>query len=272
MIPSQIARWTCGADTLPKVVLAIFAHPDDAELTCFGTLALLKSLGYRILVAIVTDGLGASTGGIFSDRVEEAENASAIMGFELMRGSLPDGDLRYGGVLIAQIERWVVDYRPSIVITHDRDPAGVDHQDHSAVAHAVLNVAQRTPKVDLLLQAEPARGSRSFVPNVFVDVTEFAAKKLDAIACHKSQLNKPYLQPSFVNLRSNWWATSSGAVAVCDTEDPVHMEAFRLARASINGAASALGFLRNREQTERSRRPTAFHLEPNTPEEGATWR
>ena len=260
-----------GVDTLPQVVLAIFAHPDDAELTCFGTLALLKSVSYRILVAIVTDGLGASTGGIFSDRVEEAERASAIMGFELMCGSLPDGDLRCGGALIAQIERWIVDYKPSIVITHDRDPAGVDHQDHSAVAHAVLNVVQRTPTVDLLLQAEPSRGSRSFVPNVFVDVTEFAAKKLDAIACHKSQLNKPYMQPSFVNLRSNWWATSSGAVADCHAEDPVLMEAFRLARASIGGAASALGFLRNQDQTQQSRRPGAYYPEPNMPG-GATGR
>jgi LmbE family N-acetylglucosaminyl deacetylase len=235
-------------------VLAIFAHPDDAELTCFGTLALLKLLGYRILVAIMTDGLAASSSGPFSDRVQEAENASAIMGFELMRGSLPDGDLRYGSVLISQIENWVVEYNPSIVVTHDRDPAGVDHQDHSVVSHAVLNVVQRTPKVDLLLQAEPSRGSRSFVPNLFVDVTEFASKKLDAIACHKSQLKKQYLQPSYVNLRSSWWAASSGATAVSDAENFIHVEAFRIARASITGATSALGFIRNRDQTERSKR------------------
>jgi N-acetylglucosamine malate deacetylase 1 len=269
--PAAIARSTCGVGILSKVALAIFAHPDDAELTCFGTLALLKSLGYRILVAIVTDGLGASTGGVFGDRVEEAENASAIMRFELMRGALPDGDLRYGGVLIAQIERWVVEYRPSIVITHDRDPAGVDHQDHSVVSHAVLNVVQRTPKVDLLLQAEPSRGSRSFVPNVFVDVTEFASKKLAAIACHKSQLNKQYLHPSYVNLRSNWWAASSGALAVSDAENSIHIEAFRLARASIIGSASALGFMRLQDQTEQSRRPRAYSREPNMPDK-ATWR
>src|SRR5436853_247029 len=40
-------------------VLAVFAHPDDAELTCFGTLGLLKSRGYRVLVGIITDGLAA---------------------------------------------------------------------------------------------------------------------------------------------------------------------------------------------------------------------
>jgi N-acetylglucosamine malate deacetylase 1 len=241
-----------------KGVIAVFAHPDDAELTCFGTLALLKSLGYRTLVAIMTDGLAASTSGAFSDRVQEAENASAIMGFELMRGSLSDGDLRYGSALISQIERWVVDYNPSVVITHDRDPAGVDHQDHSVVSHAVLNVVQRTPKVDLLLQAEPSRGSRSFVPNLFVDVTEFASKKLDAIACHKSQAKKQYLQPSYVNLRSSWWATSSGATALNEAENFIHIEAFRVARASIIGATSALGFMGSHDQAERSRRSSAY--------------
>ena len=103
-----------------------FAHPDDAELTCFGTLGVLKSLGYRVLVGIVTDGLSAglpSSGG--SNRIEEAERASAIMGFELLRGYLPDGDLQYSSRLIMQIEEWLDQYEPAIVITHDYDPAGI---------------------------------------------------------------------------------------------------------------------------------------------------
>jgi hypothetical protein len=36
-----------------RTVLAVLAHPDDAELTCFGTLRLLKSQVYRVLIGII---------------------------------------------------------------------------------------------------------------------------------------------------------------------------------------------------------------------------
>jgi N-acetylglucosamine malate deacetylase 1 len=155
-----------------RTVLAVFAHPDDAELTCFGTLGVLKSRGYRVLVGIVTDGIAGLPYTAGGDRVREAERASAIMGFELLRAALPDGDLQYSSRLIMAIEHWVSEYKPAIVITHDYDPAGIDHQDHIAVARAVLNIIHRRPEIELLLQVEPSRGSRSFEPNVFVDVSQ----------------------------------------------------------------------------------------------------
>lgn len=223
-----------------KTVLAAFAHPDDAELTCFGTLGVLKSRGYRVLVGIVTDGLAGLARTGKSNRVEEAERASAIMGFELLRGALPDGDLQYSSRLIAQIEAWVNEFKPAIVITHDYDPTGIDHQDHIAVARAVLNVAHRKPEIELVLQVEPSRGSRSFEPNLFVDASECASEKLAAIACHKSQAHKDYLQPHYVNLRSSWWAAMSGRANSTSSND-AHVEAFRIARCSIFGS-SALAF------------------------------
>jgi LmbE family N-acetylglucosaminyl deacetylase len=221
-----------------RTVLAVFAHPDDAELTCFGTLGILQSRGYRVLVAIVTDGIVGLPYTAAIDRVQEAERASAIMRFELLRGALPDGDLQYSSRLIMQVEQWVSEHKPAIVVTHDYDPAGIDHQDHIAVARAVLNVAHRKPEIELLLQVEPSRGSRSFEPNVFVDASQFASVKLAAIACHKSQSHKGYLQPKYIELRSSWWAAVSG---MRDTGSDVHVEAFRIAKCSIFGS-SALAF------------------------------
>ena len=224
-----------------RTVLAVFAHPDDAELTCFGTLGILKSQGYRVLVGIVTDGIAGLPYTAAADRVQEAERASAVMGFELLRGALPDGDLQYSSCLIMQIEQWVRKYEPAIVVTHDYDPAGIDHQDHIAVARAMLNIAYRKPEIELLLQVEPSRGSRSFEPNVFVDVSQFASEKLAAIACHKSQSHKGYLQPGYIGLRSSWWAAVSGMSDSSDAGSDVHVEAFRIARSSIF-ASSALAF------------------------------
>ncbi len=39
-----------------KVVLALMAHPDDAEFMCAGTLALLKRRGWEILIGTMTPG------------------------------------------------------------------------------------------------------------------------------------------------------------------------------------------------------------------------
>jgi len=235
-----------------RTALAIFAHPDDAELTCFGTLGLLKSRGYRVLVGIVTDGLAGLDPTRRSDRVLEAEQASTVMGFELLRGALPDGDLQYSSQLIVQIEKWVREYLPAIVITHDYDPAGIDHQDHIAVARAVLNVANRKPEIELLLQVEPSRGSRSFEPNAFVEVGAFAEQKFAAIACHESQMHKDYLQPDYINLRSNWWAAVSGLSNRARRETEVHVEAFRLARSAIF-ASSALAFTQPPDSVQASK-------------------
>jgi LmbE family N-acetylglucosaminyl deacetylase len=235
---------TCSCDRFEfplKNVLAVFAHPDDAELTCFGTLGILKSHGYRVLVGIVTDGVAGSPVNSARVRFEEAKKASAIMGFDLLRGALPDGDLQYSSRLIMQVEQWVSEYKPAIVVTHDYHLAAIDHQDHIAVARAMLNVAQRKPDIELLLQVEPSRGSRSFEPNAFVDVTPFATKKLAAIACHKTQSHKDYLQPAYIKLRSNWWAAVSGMWDASGTGSEAHVEAFRIAKSSIF-ASSALAF------------------------------
>lgn len=235
-----------------KTVLAVFAHPDDAELTCFGTLGVLKSRGYRVLVGIVTDGLAGLARDGAINRVQEAERASAVMGFELLRGALPDGDLQYSSRLIMQVEQWVCDYEPAIVITHDYDPAGIDHQDHIAVARAVLNVVHRKSEIELLLQVEPSRGSRSFEPNAFVEVGAFAANKLAAIACHVSQSHKEYLQPAYLKLRSDWWAAVSGISDSGSGNCDVHVEAFRVARCSIFGS-SALAFTKATDAVEQAK-------------------
>jgi LmbE family N-acetylglucosaminyl deacetylase len=39
---------------MKKRVLAIFAHPDDVELMCAGTLSLLKKKGWEIHIATMT--------------------------------------------------------------------------------------------------------------------------------------------------------------------------------------------------------------------------
>ena len=62
-------------------VLAIFSHPDDAELTMAGTLIKLKALGYRTGVVDLTRG-EMGTRGTPQIRAKEALDAARAMGLD----------------------------------------------------------------------------------------------------------------------------------------------------------------------------------------------
>src|SRR5712672_4373455 len=74
-------------------VLAVFSHPDDAELTMAGTLLKLKSLGYRTGVLDMTRG-EMGTRGTPELRAEESIVAARIMKLDLrLNLGQPDGHI-----------------------------------------------------------------------------------------------------------------------------------------------------------------------------------
>ena len=115
-------------------VLAIGAHPDDAELGCGGTLALLARAGRRVGLLHLTGG-EAGTLGNAGERHREAERAAEILGaVELAFLDFGDGGLRTGvaeeEALIAELRR----LRPELVLA----PTPADrHPDHGR-AHRLV--------------------------------------------------------------------------------------------------------------------------------------
>jgi len=74
-------------------VLAIFAHPDDVELTVAGTMLKMKHLGYRTGVLDVTQG-EMGTRGTVEGRAEEAAEAETILKLDIRENlGLPDGQV-----------------------------------------------------------------------------------------------------------------------------------------------------------------------------------
>src|SRR5947207_6997212 len=72
-------------------VLAIFSHPDDAELSVAGTLLKLKALGYRTGVVDFTRG-EMGTRGTPEIRAQEAANAARLIGLDVrLNLDLPAG-------------------------------------------------------------------------------------------------------------------------------------------------------------------------------------
>src|SRR2546423_9410738 len=120
-------------------VLAIFSHPDDAELTMAGTLIKLKSLGYRTGVLDVTRG-EMGTRGTPEQRAEEAREAARIMGLDArLNLAQPDGHVLVTDEARTALVRVLRTHRPRVLFTsHWDDP----HPDHAATARLVREAAR----------------------------------------------------------------------------------------------------------------------------------
>src|SRR6476620_11851460 len=99
-----------------RVVLGIFAHPDDAELTCFGTLAKLNYQGARIHLLDLTNG-GSSVSAKSGKRAAEAQAAARVIEASRVTGDWPDGRLNYDNEMVSFIERHIRELSPDVVIT-----------------------------------------------------------------------------------------------------------------------------------------------------------
>lgn len=175
-------------------VLAIGAHPDDVELACGGTLALLARQGRRVGILHLTRG-ERGTRGTPQERQAEAERAATALGAAAMDFlDCGDGGLRTGPAeedsLIARLREWA----PDLVLApapHDR------HPDHTR-AHQLVEAScfyaglrnrgagppHRPAALFAYMQHDP------FEPSFIVDVTAVWEMKLGALREYRTQLHQ----------------------------------------------------------------------------------
>lgn len=173
-------------------VLAIGAHPDDIELTCGGTLLRLKSLGYSVGMIDLTRG-ERGTRGSSEIRAAEADAAFKTLGMDV-RENLDLGDMHLQDT--QDRRRKVVEvirkYKPRLVFTHwpyDRHP---DHEGASALVKNAMFLsgaknfdAGGDPHVPGRLLYFPSSWVQEL--NIYVDISEFYERKMEAAKCYKSQ-------------------------------------------------------------------------------------
>lgn len=176
-------------------VLAIGAHPDDIELGTAGFLMKLKDSGARVYGLTMTRG---EKGGDPGRRPREAERATAFIGLDgYWILDLPDTGLGDRiPAMRAAIEEKIREVGATIVLTH----TDVDvHGDHRAVHAATREAARAVPTV---LCYEDVSTSKEFVPNYFVDITDYIEPHLKAVAYHRSQDHRTYMDPEVVRGRA----------------------------------------------------------------------
>lgn len=179
----------------PVDVLAIGAHPDDAEIGCAGVLIMSADAGRRVAVADLTAG-ELATHGSPDERATEARRAAEIMGLSQREAlGLPDGGLGTKHEQRAAVVNLLRELRPRIVLAPQAEDR---HPDHAA-AGELTRAACFLAGVAKFGHGSPHRPSRlyhymlhqPFTPSFVVDITAVWERKLAAAGAYASQFGLP---------------------------------------------------------------------------------
>ncbi len=187
-----------------KTVVAVHAHPDDAEIFCAGTLALLAGMGYRVVIVAITNGdlggFGMSKSRTAKTRRAEAAKSASVIGAEFATLGFPDGMLFDSKKARMALLGLIRKTRAGIVFTHLPNDYHADHRatanisEIAAMLATLPNAAKNPPlgKTPLLYHSAPLRNRDNIghpvpPPGFVVDVTRVIETKKRMIDCHVSQ-------------------------------------------------------------------------------------
>jgi LmbE family N-acetylglucosaminyl deacetylase len=181
-------------------VLAVVAHPDDAELLCAGTLARARADGAATGLCVLCQGDKGQPAkpipNLAAVRRLELAAAARLLGAELFCASVPDGTLSDAiftrQKLIAIFRR----FHPTLILAHAPADYHPDHRAAAALAEAAswFCASHGHKAGGAPLAAPPALwwmdtlNMSGFDPGFLVDISPYLALKEQMLVCHRSQL------------------------------------------------------------------------------------
>lgn len=196
------------AISLPRSVLAVMAHPDDAELWAGGTLARCAAAGATVTIAI-------------PHHPEPGRNAEAAVSAAILGAAL----YQYHEPTAGALRELLTSTRPEVVITH---PVRDVHPDHRQVAQ---RLSEALPEV-VIATGHPRRVYTCDTYNSLtqdgpvpahsiLDITDTFEIKTRALAAHNSQPVTDHFGPMAENLARLWGARIGTTYAENFTPLPV---------------------------------------------------
>lgn len=206
-----------------QIVLAIFAHPDDADFSSAGTIAKWVNEGKEIYYILATLGDKGSADPEMTPeklaqiRLAEQKEAAGVLGVKdvIFLGER-DGELVNSTALREKIVKVIRQYRPEIVLTFDptvyiRESSWgnysyINHPDHRVMGMATLDSVYPSARDHLYFSHHQSEGLQPHKvldvylaspekPNVWIDISKTISLKIQALSKHKSQLGNDLESP-----------------------------------------------------------------------------
>lgn len=193
---------------LPRRAMAIFAHPDDVDFGCSGTLSQWADAGVHLTYCLLTSGQKGTHDPAMTPeklaRIREREQRAAgkVVGArEFVFLGHQDGELERSRPLTGEVCQAIREHRPDLILTQDPWRPYQMHPDHRVAGWTALDglIAAR----DHLFFPEQLRnGLRhhratrvllfgTAEPNLWFDVAPSIERKIRAICRHRSQVGDP---------------------------------------------------------------------------------
>lgn len=179
------------------------AHPDDAELTCGGSIAKLADEGKKVVIVDCTRG-EMGTRGTPEIRMKEAAKASEIIGASArVNLDMKDGFIKIDDNHLEKVVHVIRKYRPKMIITH---PSFERHPDHENVNRLLRDALfkiglKKYPTFENGKEQDVLRIRNVFMfmnsyqfertPDLIIDITDYWEKKMEAILAFESQVHVP---------------------------------------------------------------------------------
>jgi LmbE family N-acetylglucosaminyl deacetylase len=177
---------TLEEDIVMKI-LAVMAHPDDAEVWSGGTLAKYTANGHQGHVVVMT----------YSEndlRGMEAIESARVLGCTIDLMGYPDTGLRETDEATDRVGEILARETPQVVLVHNPDDTHPDHEASFRVARRAILRWYAGPKrpasIPSVFAANTYRGIGLRGPvqlNAFVDISSVWGTKIQALQAHRSQ-------------------------------------------------------------------------------------
>ena len=193
----------------PRSVLAIYAHPDDAEVSCGGALARWASEGAQVHLVIAAQGDKGSndpavrSAELVAERASEVTASAGIMGLaSVINLGIPDGEVENTNVLRRSLVAALRRRRPDVVLCPDPTAvffgdAYVNHHDHRLIGWAALDAVAPAAASRLYFpedgephQVSTVLMSGTHVPDAWIDISMSLDAKVAALSSHRTQLGE----------------------------------------------------------------------------------
>jgi LmbE family N-acetylglucosaminyl deacetylase len=200
-------------------ILIVAAHPDDETLGCSGLILKIIKKKIKISVLILGEGVSArykigleDSPKSIIDRKKRVKSFLKSMKFlkikdyELYNYHCTKFDKYPISNFVKIIEKKIIEYRPTTIITHNPFDTNIDH----GITYEAVNIASRpslNSSVKTVISFEVPCSTHlsiknNFKPNLFIDISKEMNSKLKCASFYKDEIRKYPFPRSYEGIKT----------------------------------------------------------------------